>query len=196
MRWQQPTSFLSTSRDELLPFREVMYEGVEIDCARLGHGLLDDAGAFSGALVRTVAALKTMRKGAVYLKVDMQQSHCIPIAATAGFQYHHAEGDAATLLLWLPEDVECKVPPFATHQVGVAGAIVKGDHLLVVRENSKVNYKHNWKLPGGLVNLNEDLSDAAVREVRVLVVHTHTHTNGSAALACGGLPYHSFLLPP
>ena len=168
-----------------------MYDGVEIDCAGLEHGLLDDAGAFSAALVRTVGALNTMRKGAVYLKVDMQQSHCIPIAATLGFVYHHAEGPSATLLLWLPEDVECKVPPFATHQVGVAGAIVKGDKLLVVRENSKVNYKHNWKLPGGLVNLNEDLSDAAVREVRVLAyTHTctHTHTNGHAAIACGWVP--------
>jgi ADP-ribose pyrophosphatase YjhB (NUDIX family) len=99
-----------------------------------------------------------------------------------GFRYHHAENEVATLLLWLPANVECKVPPFATHHVGVAGAVILPDDssnnsnssnggnkvtenskILLVRERSK--QAAGWKLPGGYANLGEDFSKAAVREI-------------------------------
>lgn len=65
------------------------------------------------------------------------------------------------MLLWLA-DGECKVPPFSTHHAGVAGVLSLEDKLLVVKERSKLT---GWKFPGGYVNLNEELSAAAVREV-------------------------------
>jgi ADP-ribose pyrophosphatase YjhB (NUDIX family) len=89
-----------------------------------------------------------------------------------GFQYHHAEGEVATMMLWLPSDVECKVPPFATHHVGVAGAVIvpgagnssaADSKILLVREKSK--QAAGWKLPGGYANLGEDFSKAAIREI-------------------------------
>ena len=55
------------------------------------------------------------------MKVPIAQSHLIPVAFDHGFIYHHAVSDYAMLLKWLPQFEENKVPPFATHQVRVAG---------------------------------------------------------------------------
>ena len=60
-------------------------------------------------------------KKSVWMKVPISQSYLIPVAFAHGFSYHHAVGDYAMLLKWLPQRVACKVPPYATHQVGVAG---------------------------------------------------------------------------
>ena len=54
------------------------------------------------------------------MKVPVAQSYLIPVAFNHGFSYHHAVGDYAMLLKWLPGK-QSKVPPYATHQVGVSG---------------------------------------------------------------------------
>jgi hypothetical protein len=41
------------------------------------------------------------RKG-VWMRVPIEQSAAIPVAAKQGFKYHHAEADHAMLLNWLP----------------------------------------------------------------------------------------------
>lgn len=66
--------------------------------------------------------------------------------SNSGFKYHHAEGDTATLLLWLP-NTACTVPSYATHHVGVGAAVLDehNDKILVVKEKHKLV---NWKLPG------------------------------------------------
>lgn len=79
-----------------------------------------------------------------------------------GFQFHRAEGECAMLFRWLP-DTECKVPPFATHHCGVGAVALHNDDILVVREKGRYN---QWKLPGGLIDLGEDIGDAVAREVR------------------------------
>ena len=71
------------------------------------------------------------------------------------------------MLLWIQDDTECKVPPFSTHHVGVGAAVITDDgKLLVVRERDrKQGGIHGWKLPGGYVNMQEEISSAAEREV-------------------------------
>jgi 8-oxo-dGTP pyrophosphatase MutT (NUDIX family) len=131
---------------------------------------IDDTAEFGTRLWSTVAEAREKGTNAVWLKVPMLYSHFIPVAGLYGFKYHHAEGEVATLLLWLPPNVECKVPPFATHHVGVGGMVVvpssSGDagdsKILVVKETNKIG---GLKLPGGYVNLGEDLGVAAAREV-------------------------------
>jgi len=71
------------------------------------------------------------------------------------------------LTQWLPE-TENKLPPNASHQVGV-GAFVfdrASGRVLVVQERSgPLKGKGVWKIPTGLVQQGEDITEAAVREV-------------------------------
>jgi hypothetical protein len=81
-----------------------------------------------------------------------------------GYAYHHAEGQEAFLLKWMPTDQPCAVPPYATHNIGVGGMVYNNaGKLLAVRErHGKLKA---WKFPGGLANLGEDISATAEREV-------------------------------
>uniref|UniRef100_A0A671P868 Nucleoside diphosphate-linked moiety X motif 6 n=1 Tax=Sinocyclocheilus anshuiensis TaxID=1608454 RepID=A0A671P868_9TELE len=71
---------------------------------------------------------------------------------------------AAVLSLWLGPG-EDRLPAFATHQVGVAGAVVDESNgkVLVVQDRNKT--KNAWKFPGGLSDLGENIDETAIREV-------------------------------
>ncbi|KAH0506042.1 Nucleoside diphosphate-linked moiety X motif 6 [Microtus ochrogaster] len=101
---------------------------------------------------------------AAWLHIPILQSHFIAPAASLGFHFHHAESDSSTLTLWLGEGPS-RLPGYATHQVGVAGAVFDDStrKVLVVQDRNKL--KNMWKFPGGLSEPGEDIGDTAVREV-------------------------------
>jgi len=105
----------------------------------------------------------------IWLKLHRQhQHHLISPACTKGFEFHHAEKDYIMMTRWLPEDVPSTLPPNASHQIGV-GAFVydaASRQVLVVQEkNGPLKGMGVWKMPTGLVNEGEDITEAAVREV-------------------------------
>ncbi|XP_056419868.1 nucleoside diphosphate-linked moiety X motif 6 isoform X1 [Hyla sarda] len=116
---------------------------------------------------RAMCAIKRWREEgriAVWMHIPIMLSGLITYAATEGFTFHHAENDTSTLTLWL-FDGPSKLPGYATHQVGVAGAVldeVSGKVLVVQDRNKTMN---TWKFPGGLSDLGEDIGITAVREV-------------------------------
>ncbi|XP_062902602.1 nucleoside diphosphate-linked moiety X motif 6 isoform X1 [Mobula hypostoma] len=119
---------------------------------------------FQKLLQDAIVLWKAEGKVAVWLEVPILQSRFISAAAHQGFTFHHAEKDHSTLALWLAAG-ESKLPSYATHQVGVAGAVlneVTGKVLVVQDKNKTMNA---WKFPGGLSDLGEDIGDTAVREV-------------------------------
>ena len=61
----------------------------------------------------------TEKRSAAWLHVPIERSALIAHCAKLGFRYHRAEDAFAVLSLW--QDSSCRIPPFATHQVGVAG---------------------------------------------------------------------------
>ena len=81
------------------------------------HAKPDFSTIFSGSIQQW----RKERKKSVWMKVPIVQSYLIPVAFEHGFSYHHAVGDHAMLLKWLPKKEHNKVPPYATHQVGVSG---------------------------------------------------------------------------
>ncbi|KAK0149288.1 Nucleoside diphosphate-linked moiety X motif 6 [Merluccius polli] len=102
---------------------------------------------------------------AVWLHLPISLSRCAAAAATLGFTFHHARGDRAVLVLWLGPGPS-RLPGYATHQIGVAGAVVDESNgkVLVVQDKNKT--KNAWKFPGGLSELGENIGSTAVREVQ------------------------------
>lgn len=83
----------------------------------------------------------------------------------SGFKYHNARDEYVMLYLWLPTDEHCNIPVYANTLLG-AGAVVVNARSQVLVVNEKYNPRPHWKLPGGYVELGENIIDAAIREVR------------------------------
>ena len=92
----------------------------------------------------------------------------LPGVLARGFAYHHADAGAQTVMLtrWLCDDEKNMLPPSATTNLGVGAFVVNArSEALVILER----YSHAadfWKLPGGAVDVDEELSSAAEREVK------------------------------
>ncbi|XP_051013036.1 nucleoside diphosphate-linked moiety X motif 6 [Acomys russatus] len=140
------------------------YGGVSVHLAR--HRALHrlDAAAFRRLLQAAVQQWRSEGRVAAWLHIPILQSHLIAPAASLGFCFHHAEPHSSTLTLWLGEGPS-RLPLYATHQVGVAGAVFDDGtrKVLVVQDRNKL--KNMWKFPGGLSEPGEDIGDTAVREV-------------------------------
>uniref|UniRef100_A0A8C2JUT6 Nucleoside diphosphate-linked moiety X motif 6 n=1 Tax=Cyprinus carpio TaxID=7962 RepID=A0A8C2JUT6_CYPCA len=127
--------------------------------------LSGDADRFGGVTVRGRVLPSCCGVQELYMHVFP----CLSAAAAArhGFRFHHARRDAAVLSLWLGPG-EDRLPLFATHQVGVADAVVDESNgkVLVVQDRNKT--KNAWKFPAGLFSILTGcfISDeTAVREV-------------------------------
>nr|XP_033794566.1 nucleoside diphosphate-linked moiety X motif 6 [Geotrypetes seraphini] len=121
-------------------------------------------GAFQSWLQESIKQWKAEGRAAVWMHIPILQSRFIAVAAAEGFTFHHAELDTSTLTLWLREG-QSRLPGFATHQVGVAGAVLDVDtgKVLVVQDRNKAT--NAWKFPGGLSEPGEDIGNTAIREV-------------------------------
>ena len=123
---------------------------------------------FKNQLNDVMSSIRSAKRRGVFMKVPMSHAAVIPFAAKHGFCYHHAEGESATLLAWLPS-TPSPVPDFATHVVGVGGmALNDNNEVLVVKEKCApaATSQGSWKLPGGLLNLGEEIADGVAREVK------------------------------
>ena len=184
-----PRAFMSSSSQT--SWKEARFQGANIELGSVG--CLE---AFTDELSGIMESIRNANRKGVWLRVPLEQAAIIPIAARHGFRFHHAEGDHAMLLAWLPETT-CPVPDFATHVIGVGGFTLNAkNEVLVVKEARAPNVKSqgSWKLPGGLIELGEELGDGVTREVqeetgvtaRFKSVLAFRHQHG-AAFGRGGL---------
>jgi ADP-ribose pyrophosphatase YjhB (NUDIX family) len=143
------------------------YGGVIVDPACLP----DDIEMFADSLHASVVAWKEQGVRGVWLQIPITQAHLVGAAASAEFEFHHAEKTHVMMTRWLPGALEENhLPPNASHQVGIGAFVVNGEgKVLLVQEkrgpaaaSSRPNF---WKLPTGLVEQGEDVPDAATREV-------------------------------
>jgi ADP-ribose pyrophosphatase YjhB (NUDIX family) len=116
-------------------------------------------------LSESITECKASKKNALWLEIPIESSHLIPLAAAEfSFKFHHADAGKSSMYIWLNEGTADKVPSYATHQIGVGAFCMNAkNELLCVRELHGSFSK--WKLPGGLVDLGEDLDTAVQREV-------------------------------
>ena len=124
-----------------------------------------NAADFASLLPQALDAWRAADLRSVWLEIRIEQSHLIPVAVANGFEFHSTDPDALTLTLKLQPDVN--LPGGATHQIA-AGCVVinEQNELLVIVERAHAKTRPNFfKLPGGAVDPQERLADAAVREV-------------------------------
>ncbi|EDV24490.1 Nucleoside diphosphate-linked moiety X motif 6 [Trichoplax sp. H2] len=155
---------LSTISLESLKYRFIWHGGVEIDLQRVDNHLLKPAN-FDSAIAEAVKECRNLGKRTVWLKVPIQSCNLIAVAAKHGFQFHHAKGDTAMMNCWLPDDIECKVPLFGTHKVGVCGVVVDESTKKVLAIQERIMKIRKWKFPGGHADHGEDFRETAIREV-------------------------------
>jgi ADP-ribose pyrophosphatase YjhB (NUDIX family) len=151
---------------DVLPYRDGSHNSAKVVVpagSRSLHGSPFHRSSFQDRLKATVTAARELGKSSIWVDVPLSRGSLLEDMADLGFAFHHAQGDTASLNLWL-KDTESKVPEFATHHVGVGAVVVNTrNEILCVRELRK-NYMP-WKIPGGLSDLGEQIPEAAVREV-------------------------------
>ncbi len=173
-----------------LSFKKLPYESVEVTIPKEEHrydDFLTGPSVFLADLERSVEILKRKGVQALYVKLATEYGHLTRVCSELGFQYYCAEGNDAFMLKWLP-DSQCLVPHHGTHNVGVGAVLLafgttrelnakrdisvvseeeeqqKGkQHILLVKEKRSIY--SDWKLPGGYLNLGEDIGQGASREV-------------------------------
>lgn len=88
-----------------------------------------------------------------------------------GFDLHHINSEQQTIVMkkWLVDGIEDKIPPWASHQVGVAGFVLNDNNeILLIREwsgplSNRAPSKQ-WKMPGGMLDRGESFEKAVIRE--------------------------------
>lgn len=153
--------------ETVLAYEKDKYKGVIIDHSALPSKLED----FIFQLKYSLDHWKAIGRRGVWLRIPKEKSQFIPAAVDMGFEFHHAEKNYLMLNHWLSEE-ENRMPPNASHQVGVGSVVIMEDahaqtkKMLLVQERSgPLRGSGIWKLPTGLVEQGEDVSAAAEREV-------------------------------
>ncbi|KAF7140012.1 hypothetical protein RHSIM_Rhsim06G0177000 [Rhododendron simsii] len=186
-----PTSSLSWDGKEMetesgfekiqpLDLTEDAYGGVMVD---LKESM--DSEAFASLIRASIALWIQQGKKGIWIKLAIESVNLVEAAvklvgiinrkfifpavpiSQEGFRYHHAEPSYLMLVKWIAETADT-LPANASHRVGI-GAFVMNDkgEVLVVQENGgKFKGTGVWKLPTGVVDEGEDISVAAIREVK------------------------------
>lgn len=141
------------------------YGGVAIT---LGPAI--DAATFEATLHSALQHWRGEQRRGVWLTVAMSEASLLPLLVRAGFVYHHVNEDTHSLTLthWLPLNEPNTLPKWTSHYVGVGGLVfhpTAPGHVLMISETMELP-RTRWKLPGGLVDRGELVSEAACREVR------------------------------
>lgn len=120
---------------------------------------------FGLLLANALSGWKQQRYQLVWLKIPIGKSCLISVAVAAGFTFHHCHERYIMLTCRLRD--QAFVPSYASHFVGV-GAIVLSEQnelLVVLEKYDQVKRPHNYKLPGGLVEVGESIVAGVIREI-------------------------------
>lgn len=157
-----------------LPFPESSlrldtYNGVTLDVAKLSPNLYDDATTFDADLAKALEIWNEEEKRGIWIRIPTSHSHLIPAITSHGFDFQHAAPGEAVLTKWLPKHTESRLPHGPTHQVGIGALVLHpltGKMLAVQERTGPAAARKLWKMPTGLTDPGEDVSEAAIRELK------------------------------
>lgn len=137
------------------------YGGVEVDAAALPA----DAHEFQTQLEHALQQWRQQDLKLVWLEVPLTKAALIPVAVDHGFIFHHSTPEQSTLVYRLVPDAF--VPNYASHYVGVGGVVIneKNELLVVAEQYHRQTNPRFYKLPGGMLDPDEHVETAVVREV-------------------------------
>ena len=131
------------------------YEGITIDNSSIPH-LVDE---FEKELIKIITNLENKRL--LWIKIPITKSDFIPMLTKHDFIFHHCNEKDITLLKKLVDDPI--IPTASNHTLGVGVVVInENNELLVIKDRIGKRYK----LPGGYIDDDENISTAAVREVK------------------------------
>ena len=131
------------------------YEGITIDSSSIPNHPDD----FEQELINIIENLQNKRL--LWIKIPIKQSHFIPLLTNYEFIFHHCNEEDITLLKRLITDPI--IPTAKNHTLGVGVVVINEDSdILVIKDRIGKRYK----LPGGYIDNDENISTAAVREVK------------------------------
>ena len=146
---------------DVLPFSADQFGGVIVESTSLP----EDVAEFTSRLSHSMETWRAGGLRLVWLDVPLERAALVPVAAAAGFFFHHSNEADLMMVCRLVEDAF--VPTHATHYVGVGGVVINHrQELLVVCERHRRTSRPYYKLPGGALQPGEHLVDAVLREVR------------------------------
>ncbi|XGW23129.1 hypothetical protein V3C99_005402 [Haemonchus contortus] len=119
--------------------------------------------SFSSIISQSLNKWKENGVRGVWIKVDIKDSHIIPVLVEKGFSFHHTQPNYLMMTNWLPE-TPSRLPRYAHTVIGVGGLVIdKHDRVLMMRER-RAHYL-GWKYPAGASEPGESIFDTAAREV-------------------------------
>lgn len=146
------------------------YNGVTIDISKLPQNLTESPDLFEEALVKALSIWKIDGKRGIWIKMSKEFSNLIPPSIENGFDFQLAEKGRVILTRWLPTDTASRLPLGPTHQVGIGALLIHPTDptkMLVVQEKSgPAAASKLWKMPTGLSDPGEDITEAAIREMK------------------------------
>ncbi len=105
---------------------------------------------------------------AAWLTIPIKYSNLIPQFYSAGFNFHHTDGNDLYMTCWINNDKTPNLPKYASHYIGVGGIIFNssGDILLVKERRSIKQLEDMWKTPTGLIEKGESIENGLLREIK------------------------------
>ncbi|CAA0825419.1 Nudix hydrolase 8 [Striga hermonthica] len=155
------SSFLN--KDKVLDSSDDGYEGVVIN----PDTLPTDTNEFASRLRFSLYQWNIRGKKGIWLKLPLERSNLVPVAAQEGFVYHHAERSYVMMTYWVPQGPSL-LPPNASHHVGVGSFVInhKNEVLVVKEKHCPRELVGLWKIPTGFILESEEIYNGAVREVK------------------------------
>ena len=120
---------------------------------------------FPEVLAQSLSEWSSQKVKGVWILVPNSQLELTAVCRDQGFYPHHVNGSGIMMAKWLLSRPN-SLPSYSTHYIGVGGVVFHPDgKILLVKNRYSGIGVSNWRVPGGLVDCNELIKDAAVREV-------------------------------
>ncbi|MCW5213098.1 NUDIX domain-containing protein [Desulfobulbus sp. TB] len=133
--------------------REDKYGGVIIDDATVTQPLEE----FEKSLIKMIS--DQTGRTLIWITLPIAKSGYIPVLTKHGFTFYDCSENSLILLKKLTQNPV--IPTATNHTIGVGAFVRDGDNMLVVKDRIYRKYK----LPGGYIDKEENISQAVAREV-------------------------------